>query len=263
MLWIRSNTMPIVLTFESWLRRWEWYEYAIRHPADVPCVLVDRSQCVDPFFDHHARGRPPRPLISGLCRPRARYAEGQIYVYVARVDLRVLEALGRSRQSARGPVYLGVAALRVHTVHSSHRAAASTFCAGQYASPAATSAYPPNLAYEAYPGQALRRECCITHDVRARRPSPHTPSTSTPTMHRRHYTFYRARQSDQPVAECRFMGTDARPALVLDPYTAPIFSTDDWGGAQMNQRGIRVSLEIAEALSKSISSASARDLRPA
>lgn len=247
--------MAIVTTFESWMRHWDWYEYAINNPQRVPCLVVDRSQCTDPFFDLYPGVDTPRPLISGLCRPRQRYPLGEIYVYLTRVDPRVLVTLNRTASVVRAPAYLGICAIRVHQVHSSHEAASRSFHPKCYTSSKAPSRYPPNLAHQPYPGQALPRECCIVHDVQSEPPAPHTPTTSTLTMHRNHYMAYHKRQRDQPVAECRFLNIAGRRALAVDPATAPVFASCDWGGVQMNQRGVRVADEIAMRLAKAIAGA--------
>jgi hypothetical protein len=40
---------------------------------------------------------------------------------------------------------------------------------------------------------------------------------------------------------------DGAYALALDPHVAPLFTAADWGGEQMNQGGLRIPTNIAEA----------------
>jgi hypothetical protein len=60
-----------LLTFESWVTRATWYDYALAYPEMIPFPLIDRSPCQDPFFDPFAAPQDRRPVISGLCRGRA------------------------------------------------------------------------------------------------------------------------------------------------------------------------------------------------
>lgn len=124
----------IIITFESWTTRHSWFDYARAHPAQVPLLLVDRSPCTDPYFDPFCAPESARPVISGLCRRRKNYTIGQRFVYITRVDPRVLSQLGRLPVSAGpGPWYFGVAAVCVRSLHPSHRDAAATFKSGKYA----------------------------------------------------------------------------------------------------------------------------------
>lgn len=230
----------MLITFESWVTHLEWYSYAKCHPAAVPHLLVDRSQCTDPFFDLFTPVSFARPLISGLCRPRRRYPERGRIVYLTRVDRRVLRELGRAAPTASGAVYFLVAALQIERTHPSHGAAADTFQPRRYVIEPSSSPYPPNLAHGPYPGASVVRESCITHDMHADPPCPHTPDTSTKEMHRSHYNFYRTRQRTRPVAECRF--DDG--ALVVDPRVAPILMAESWDGRKINQQGLRIDQHI-------------------
>lgn len=70
-----------VLTFESWVTKREWFQYAIDHPATIPYLLCDRSPCQDPFFDLFAPApRDREPMITGLCRSLKNFCEGDRYV---------------------------------------------------------------------------------------------------------------------------------------------------------------------------------------
>lgn len=229
-------SFELITTFESWVTRFEWYSYAARHRAAVPHVLVDRSQCTDPFPDQFSPTATARPLLSGLCRPRSSYRVGDRIMYLTRVNRRVLSELGRSPPTESGALYFLVAALRIGVVHPTHRDAAMTFSPGRYAPNPNATPYPPNLAHAAYPGAALARGSCITHDMGADPVRPHTPDTSTTGMHRSHYEFYRKRGQRLPVAECRF----ERGGRILDPQLAPILSAEWWRGRKMNQRGLRI-----------------------
>jgi hypothetical protein len=239
-----SLRMSIIITFESWVTKLTWYRYAVNHRSDIPYLLIDRSPCTEPFFDHYTPPAVARPLISGLCRPRKNYQAGGRFIYLTRIDRDVLSRLGRKAPIARGAVYLGVASLLVQRMHDSHADAAATFQPAQYASIPPLSAYPPNLAHASYPGAAVDRMGCITHydDV------AHTPDSSTPAMHRLQYMEYHRRQRGLPVAECRFENRDGIPALVLNPHVAVGLSQRDWGDRKLNQRGIHVDEDVAGAL---------------
>ncbi len=247
--------MPILITFESWVTVDAWFAYAAARPLDVPHVLIDRSQCTDPFFDHFTPAFHARPLISGLCRPRKSYPIGERFIYITRVDRRVLSSLGRAAPTPNGAVYFGVAALRVAAVHPTHAAAAATFGQAPYAVNPSPSAHPPNLAHSPYPGASVECRSCITHDVHADPPRAHTALTATTGMHRAHYNFYRGRQRGLPVAECIFTHIDGRAARALDPAKAPLLSPSDWAERKMNQRGLRISDSEADGITRKIASA--------
>lgn len=247
--------MAFVTVFESWVRHWSWYSYAIQHRDFVPYLLVDRSQCTDPFFDHFAPIESARPLISGLCRPRKNFPLGERFVYLARIDPRVLAHLGRTAPDGSGPVYLGVAELVVEMVHASHAAAAETFERRRYAALPNLTSYPPNLTLADNPAESVSRECCIVHDEDDPRKRAHTPDTSTDVLHLIQYEAYYTRSLGLPVAECRFGTYGDRFALNLNPMTAPLLRANDWGGKQMNTRGIRIDSEVADRLGQKIANA--------
>jgi hypothetical protein len=248
--------MAIIITFESWTTRHPWFLYARSHLVQVPFLLVDRSPCTDPYFDPFSPPGSARPVISGLCRRRKHYTVGQRFVFITRVDRRVLSQLGRLPPSAGpDPWYFGVAAVSVRSIHPSHQHAAASFQSGKYAAAPSPTDYPPNLAHNPYPGAAAARESCITHDVNATPPRPHTPATSTATMHRAHYNFYRTRQKGLPVAECQYERRGDRFALALDPQQAPVFEPRDWGNEQMNQFGRIIPDDVAETLTERIAKA--------
>jgi hypothetical protein len=226
----------LVTTFESWVTRGAWFQYATAQPNLVPHPLVDRSQCSEPFLDQFQPVQSARPLLSGICRRRTRYDRDARIVYVTRIDPSVLRHLSRRLPAEIGPVYFVVAALSLHCVHASHADAAGTFAPGRYGPHAQQAAFPPNLVHLQYPGAALSREFCVTHDVLAKPPRPHTPWTSTPAMHRNHYAAYRRREHGLPVAECRFI--DGR--RFLDPKSAPLVTPAAWGGQRLGRRGLRL-----------------------
>src|SRR5689334_3199776 len=108
--------MTKLLTFESWVTRAEWYAYARANPERVPYLLVDRSPCHDPFFDHYAPSpQDRRPLISGLCRCLKNFQPGDRFLYVTKIDPKLGREFGIRIGSGR-PHYFGVAALVVRRV---------------------------------------------------------------------------------------------------------------------------------------------------
>jgi hypothetical protein len=36
-----------LLTYQTWLTRWDWFDYAQKHSEQVPFRLVDRSPCME------------------------------------------------------------------------------------------------------------------------------------------------------------------------------------------------------------------------
>jgi hypothetical protein len=76
-------------------------------------------------------------------------------------------------------------------------------------------------------------------------------------MHRDQYNFYRRRAQGQPVAECKVLCLDGKPALALTPHAAPLFTPNDWGGKRMNQRGRRISDSVAMKLARRIAAGAA------
>lgn len=234
-----------LLTFQSWVLYVRWYEYALAHPAMVPFVLTDRSPCQDPFFDPFADLQQRRPVISGLCRARymRNFQVGDRYIYIAHIAPGVARRLGLD--AAGGPLYFGVAALRVTQVWESHEQAAAEFAPRQYVAIPTPTPYPPNLAFENRPVAAAARVCSIVFDDRER---PHLPDDADDRMWARHYLSYRTRQirSRLRAAECEFEVVDGRHCLQLLPAQAPVITPDWWGGDQMNQLGVRIPERIAQ-----------------
>ncbi|HUZ02525.1 MAG TPA: hypothetical protein VMU89_19430 [Thermomicrobiaceae bacterium] len=231
-----------LLTFESWVSRWEWFEYARANPEHVPILLVDRSPCQDPFFDPYARSHGDRrPLITGLCRLRKNFRVGERFIYLTRIDPRVSQALG-IYLNLKGSSYLGVAALEVVSVWPSHAAAALSFSSRRYVVEPMDTPYPPNLAFDHEPVAAAVAASCIVHDARNR---AYTPSTARDGMWKGEYREYRSRQEKHQLraAECRLEVEDGREALQLDPCWAPVLTSQDWDGQQMNQNGIWIGEE--------------------
>lgn len=234
----------LVTTFETWVTHRDWFTHATLNPAAMPHLLVDRSQCTDPFLDQFTPVAAARPLLSGICRRRTRYPIGGRIIYVTRIDRRILPLLHRQATSPTRSLYLVVAALSITEIHATHRDAANTFSPNRYAPEPTLTPFPPNLVHLPYPGAALARGSCITHDVTTTRPTPHTPRTSTAIMHRRHYAAYRSREPGLPVAECRFL----RGIRYLDPSNAPMISPSAWGGNPMGRRGLRVDASTFDGL---------------
>jgi hypothetical protein len=77
----RGDHVVKLLTCDTWVKEWNWFDYAQRHPRPVPFLLVDRSPCPDPFLDPDASSEERRPIISGLCRGlKQHFQQGNIYI---------------------------------------------------------------------------------------------------------------------------------------------------------------------------------------
>src|ERR1035437_279947 len=220
-----------LLTFQSWVTHWDWYQYAVQHPVLVPHLLIDRSPCQDPFFDlQAARAEERRPLITGLCRKLRNFAVGDQFIYVTRVDPDVCNDLGIRFDESTIP-YLGVAALVVKHVWPSHGASASSFKPRRYVACPEVTPYPPNLAHTDGPIAAAARESSIVHLNH----KSFTPECSTADMWRRQYVEYYERQLGTPrdagrvlrAAECRFETIDGNEAIQVSPLSAPVITVDD------------------------------------
>jgi hypothetical protein len=249
-----------LLTFESWVTRATWYDYALAHPEVIPFLLIDRSPCQDPFFDPFAAPADRRPMISGLCRGRAmrNFRVGDCFIYITRVDPRIVRRF--ASDAVTGPRYFAVAVLRVVHVWPSHEVAAANFAPRRYVSVPERTPYPPNLAFAHHPEAAAASACSIVHDVDNRNRA-HVPDDATDRMWRRQYSAYRTRQirSQLPAAECRIETVHGRPSLQLRPARAPIVTPAWWGGAQMNVMGQWVPEKIAHRFRAAIAGASEAD----
>jgi hypothetical protein len=234
-----------LLTFQAWVLRVGWYNYALAHPNLVPFPLIDRSPCQDPFFDAFADPQQRRPVVSGLCRARymRNFQVGDRYIYIARIAPGVARRLGLDHP--RGPLYFGVAAMRVTKVWESHTEAASEFAPRQYVALPTPTPYPPNLAFEDHPVAAAARVCSIVFDDDDR---PHLPADADDRMWRRHYLGYRTRQirNHLRAAECEFEVADGGKCLQLLPAEAPVITPDWWGGDQMNVLGMQIPEPVAQ-----------------
>ena len=226
--------MVKLLTCDTWVTRWDWFDYAQRHLGQVPFLLVDRSPCTEPFLDPYASSEERRPIISGLCRCFKNFHT--IYIYITRVDDRVCRALNIEMGS-----YLGIAALKVIKVHASHEKAAETFERRRYVVAPDSTPYPPNLAYDPQMPAAVLRESCI---VSLDRKTHYTPDRSTDAKWRRQVRLYYERQQKRHLraAECRLHQVDGRDVLQLKPEHAPELTPADWGGKKL----IRGSLILQE-----------------
>ncbi len=99
-----------LLTCQTWVTEWNWFDYAQRYREQVPFLLVDRSPCTDPFFDPYASSEEERrPIISGLCRCIKNFRQGDTYIYITRVNHKVCQALGIATENMTA-TYLGIAA---------------------------------------------------------------------------------------------------------------------------------------------------------
>lgn len=157
-----------LLTFETWVRRLDWYDYALANPDLIPYPLIDRSPCQNPFFDPFAGPGDRRAVISGLCRSCAmrNLHAGDRFIYITRIDARLGPRLGLV--IGLGSHYLAVAALRIMKVWQSHRDAAADFSPRQYVAEPESTPYPPNLASADNLDAAAARVCSIVHDDKDR-----------------------------------------------------------------------------------------------
>lgn len=245
-----------ILTFDTFVKQYDFYCYARDYPDKVPILLVDRSPCVDPFFDPYACPQDRQPIISGLCRGIKNFHIGDQFLYVARIDHRVHLELAKRYDNLKEPSdwtphYFGVAALRVTQVWETHAVASTDFAPRRYVVAPASTPYPPNLAHARLPSGAMARENCIVHTAKN---DAHTPLTSTPEMWRKQLLAYHQRQVDWAlrVAGCAVEYIDGREALQLDPAWAPVFTPDDWDDLQMTVSGRWISEEIAAPLRERI-----------
>jgi hypothetical protein len=231
-----DKPMTKLLTFQSWVTRAEWYDYARKNPLHVPYMLTDRSPCQDPFFDHYAPSRQDRrPLISGLCRCLKNFQPGDRFLYVTKIDPAVGSVFGIRPGTGR-PYYFGVAALVVQRVWESHATAARSFTSRRFVVAPTPTPYPPNLAHERHPAAAVARESCIVHDVNKK---AHTPLHSDDTNWRTAYLAYHLRQRGHALrtAECKVELVGELEALQLSPDSAPVFTPADWGDLTMTIGG--------------------------
>lgn len=245
-----------ILTFDTFVKQRNFYEYARDYSEQVPILLVDRSPCVDPFFDPYASPQDRSPLISGLCRGIKNFHPGDRFLYVARIDHHVHLELTKLYPDLKiassdwTPHYFGVAALRVIRVWETHATAAAEFEPRQYVVAPDPTPYPPNLAHASRPAGAVARESCIVHtSTRA-----YTPLESTPAMWRGQIHAYHRRQVEWRlrVAGCAVEYVGGREALQLDPASAPVFTPADWSGLQMTVSGRWIPEEIASPLRERI-----------
>jgi hypothetical protein len=246
---MRTRTTARVITFQSWVTEPGWYDYAVQNPQHVPLLLIDRSPCHDPFFDHYAASEERRPLITGLCRGLKAFQPGDRFLYVTRIHPSVVRA-ARLSCSGEGPRYFGVAALRVVRIWESHQAAAASFQPRRYVVAPSPTPYPPNLAHDRSPVAAASRASCIVHDGR----KALTPPQASATQWLQEYHSYYLRRKDRELraAECRVETWEGREALKLTPETAPVFVWDDWGGTRPNVNGVPIDDAVADALSTRI-----------
>jgi hypothetical protein len=239
-----------LLTFESWLTKAEWYDYALDHPDLVPFPLTDRSPCQDPFFDPFADPAHRRPVISGLCRGRAmkNFSIGDRFIYITRIAPQLTDRYAHVRSV--GPHYFAVAALRVVRVWQSHSAAAADFAPRRYVPVPEKTSYPPNLAFADGPSAAAARECAIVHDKR----NAYIPDEATDRMWREQYLAYRFRQVKNQLraAECQIEAVGGLECLQLAPDKAPVLTPQRWGGLQMNVTGRWISEQSAQRIRDAI-----------
>lgn len=207
--------------------RLAWYDYALAHLGLTPFLLTDRFPCQDPFFDPFADSVYRRPLISGLCRALNDLRPGDRFIYISRIDPRLV---GRcERAAADGLSYFAVVALRVVNVWQSHQLAYADFSRRQYVTMPANAPYPPNLAFAREPVAAAARGCAIVDDETRR---AHLPDDTTDAMWRWQYHAYRARQNRHHLraAECRTEQISGRECLQFNPCVAPVATPEWWGG---------------------------------
>lgn len=203
-----------VLTFESWVSTDDSWKYAESHPDLVPRALrlTDRSPCMEPFFDHLNRNRG-LGFISGLCRLRKNFELGQQFLYVTRVNEKVLKLLGKS---ANEP-YFAVAMLEVVAVHASHQDAAEKCQQGFYVCEGKETAYPPNLIPTNSSDQCVPADRCICHDNRTNK--TYTLDNIPNGLYEQQVRNYYNRQVGHKlrVAECsvKALSTDTQQAPLI------------------------------------------------
>ncbi len=238
-----------LLTCQTWVTEWNWFDYAQRYREQVPFLLVDRSPCTDPFFDPYASSEEERrPIISGLCRCIKNFRQGDTYIYITRVNHKVCQALGIATENMTA-TYLGIAALTVVKVYESHAEAAATFTPRRYVVAPTPTPYPPNLAHESNTQAVVQRESCIVS-----LDAHFTPDCSTDDQWRKQIKIYhwRERKHHLRVAKCHVRHVDGHEALQLCPERAPVFTPADWGGTQMNINGIALQATYAYQLCQRI-----------
>ncbi len=225
-----------LLTFESWVTRKEWYDYAIKNEKHVPNLLVDRSPCQDPFFDPYAPSlAEQRPLITGLCRRIKNFQIGQRFIYITRIDSLVCDALDIKAEGSV-PYYFGVISLTVKHVWNTHSEAAQDFASRQYAVAPLVTPYPPNLAHNEQPVAAISRESTISYDQYKK---PHLPTDTTPELWREQYVgyYYRQRDSRLRAAECQIESVGSYRAFQINAKYAPVFTSANWDNKILNVQG--------------------------
>ncbi|KRE70885.1 hypothetical protein [Paenibacillus sp. Soil750] len=246
---------PKLLTFESWVSDYDWYQYAMNNRNYVPNLLVDRSPCSDPFFDPFTKHTERRPIISGLCRGLKNFSVGDLFIYVTKIDPKVILDLKISSNGT--PMYFGVAVLRFTKLYASHLEASRHYEPKQYVAEPEITDYPPNLSFTIEPIVANSINCCITgvSENRENKKTIHrkfVPNEVNVHQWERHYRDYYCRNRDRKLkaGECRVEYISNKECLVLDHSKAPIFTTKDWYGTKPNQKGIQISeanaIEIAK-----------------
>ena len=232
-----------LLTCQTWVTEWDWFDYAQKHPKQVPSLLVDRSPCTDPFLDPYTLSKEERrPIISGLCRAhqiKKHLRQGHIFIYITRVDHQVCREL-KIPTTDEMHTYLGIAALTVASVHKSHAKAAVTFPSKRYVVAPDPTPYPPNLAHDFHMPAAVLRESCIVSLKRGKKTIHCTPDHSNDCEWGEQITSYYVRQKKYqlPAAECCLVRVGCLEAIQLDPAHTPVFTPADWGGEPMNIPGI-------------------------
>jgi hypothetical protein len=231
-----TELQTTLLTFESWVTKWDWYHYALAHPEHVPYLLIDRALCEEPFLDAFADSPAVRqPVISGVCRERKNFTAGASFMYRTKIDPRVAELLGLNK---RQTLYFAVAALGVVNVVESHELASRCFSPRRYVVAPKVTPYPPNLVHAEEPVAAACRESCIvfrtgTSDISAITPGQRRPLTPLDSLEQDRINTYagyqeRMRRRNLRVALCRVEAVDGHEALCLDLGCAPIISSAEY-----------------------------------
>ena len=203
----------LVITFESWCTRAEWWAYAEQHADILPRKrrLVDRSPCMDPFFDPFNEGLGG--YISGLCRGIKNFHMGQRLLYLTRPapDISSLTRIGGK--------YFVVAHLQVEKIFESHEAAATCCKPGHYTDETRLTARPPNILASDDAEPCLPRDRCIVYEeTSAKSQRPLTPTNATYEVYEESLKLYRVRRDlgNLKVARCKIVNS------VVDPDLAPL-----------------------------------------
>jgi len=219
--------MPTVrlVTFQTWVYRHDWWQYQQANPHLIPVPLIDRSPCQDPFLDHLETAEDARPTISGLCRTWNRFETGDIFIYLARANNRVLRELGFG--VAKSLRYFAVAALGVTKVHLSHRDFATTCERRPYMTAPCPTDTPPNIVTSPAMADAVAKNASVLFQDGAPLLGVNDVLGVVYRFNLRQY--HRRWQTHRlQVAECRFLPRPQGWARHLTVQSARLLEPSNW-----------------------------------